>query len=222
MIISKRIYVFFLILTISFNLFSQQKLSLSDAIQLGLKNNYEVRISELDKEIAMNNNSWGTVGRFPAIDFGLSQVNRYNNVISGSSSGDAGMSSSSIDNATNNIAPNLTMNWILFNGFAVKINKRNLEELQHFSEGNAAIIIENTIQAIILAYYTSLLESEKLKVLQKVMKLSRDRYEYVMIKKDLGSAVTFDLLQSKNNYLSDSSNYILQKLNWGMHLTHIK
>lgn len=209
----KKITIFFILLFINLGLFSQSKLSLSEAILIGLKNNYQVQISQLDKEIAANNNSWGLVGRFPGIDFGISQRNRYDNLLSGTSSSD-GSPSASGDYSTNNIAPNLTMNWILFNGFAVKINKRNLESLQYFSEGNAAIIIENTIQAIVLAYYKSLLESEKLEVLQKVMKLSRDRYDYVMIKKELGSAVTFDLLQAKNNYLSDSSNYILQTLNY--------
>ena len=189
---------------------TQEKLSLADAIQLGLENNYQVRISVLDKQIAMNNNSWGTVGRFPSINFGITQLNRYDDQLSGSSPSPTGFGG---DYATNNVSPDLTLNWILFNGFSVKMNKRNLEAIQRFSEGNSAVVIENTIQAIVLAYYQSLLESEKLKVLQKVMKLSRDRYEYVMLKKDLGSAVTFDLLQAKNNYLSDSSNFILQKLN---------
>jgi len=204
----KRIIIFIILLNLSFGLNSQTKLSLSDAIALGLKNNYQIRISKLDIEIAANDNSWGTVGRFPSIDFGISQMNRYDNHLSGATVGGG-----SGDYATNNVVPSLTMNWILFDGFAVKMSKKNLEALQGFSEGNASIIIENTIQAIILAYYKSLLDYEALEVLIKVMKLSRDRYDYVMLKKDLGSAVTFDLLQAKNSYLSDSSNYILQKLN---------
>lgn len=207
----KRACIFTIILIFFSVVLSQEKLSLADAIKLGLENNYQVRISELDKQIAMNNNRWGAVGRFPSINFGITQLNRYDDHRSGSS---PSPTSFGRDYATNNVTPNLTLNWILFNGFSVNINKRNLEKLQTLTEGNAAIMVENTIQAIVLAYYNSLLENEKLKVQQKVMKLSRDRYEYVMIKKDLGSAVTFDLLQAKNNYLSDSSNYILQKLNY--------
>jgi outer membrane protein len=198
-----------LIIILNIAAFSQEELSLPDAVRIGLKNNYQIRISELDKEIAANNNRWGTVGRFPSIDLSVSQLNRYDNDLDNNSSSGA----QGGDFSTTNVAPAITMNWIIFNGFAANINKKNLEALQYFSEGNAAVIVENTIQAILLAYYKALLENEKLDVLQKVMKLSRDRYEYVQLKKDLGSAVTFDLLQSKNNYLSDSSNYILQKLN---------
>ena len=49
-------------------------------------------------------------------------------------------------------------------------------------------------------------------MLGQVLTLSRDRYNYVLIRKDLGSAVTFDILQDKNSYLTDSSNYVLQQL----------
>ena len=44
------------------------------------------------------------------------------------------------------------------------------------------------------------------------MSLSKDRYEYTLEKKNLGNAVTYDLLQSQNAYLSDSSTYLLQKM----------
>jgi outer membrane protein TolC len=49
--------------------------------------------------------------------------------------------------------------------------------------------------------------------LKRVKDLSGDRYEYEMIRKDLGSAVTFQVLQAKNSFLSDSTNYLLQNLN---------
>jgi len=204
----KKFNIVLILLFISIGLFSQQKLSLPDAIALGLKNNYQIQISKLDVEVAENENSWGTVGRFPGIEFGINQLNRYDNHLTGPT-----VNSSGGDFSTNNVVPSLTMNWILFDGFSVKMSKRNLEALEAYSEGYATVIIENTIQAIILAYYRSLLDYEALVVLQQVMKLSRDRYDYVNLKKELGSAVTFDLLQAKNNYLSDSSNYILQKLN---------
>ncbi len=204
----KKLSILLAILFISCELFPQQNLSLSDAISLGLKNNYQVRISKRDVEMSENTNSWGTVGRFPGLDFTVSQFNMHDKTLSG------GSPATGDEYTSKGVSPGLSTNWILFNGFSVKINKKNLEALQHFTEGNAAVIIENTIQAIVLAYYKALLESEKLEVLQTIMKLSRDRYDYVSIKKELGSAVTFDLLQSKNNYLSDSSNFILQKLNY--------
>jgi outer membrane protein TolC len=79
--------------------------------------------------------------------------------------------------------------------------------------GNAAVVVENTIQGIILAYYNVLLQSEILKVFEEVKKLSGDRYLYMKTKQQFGSAITFDVLQANDAYLSDSVNYLQQELN---------
>jgi len=93
------------------------------------------------------------------------------------------------------------------------MNKKKLDLLEQFSSGYSTIVIENTIQAILLGYYFALLEIERLKVLLEVKELSGDRYFYEMMRKDLGTAVTFEVLQAKNSFYSDSTNYLLQELN---------
>ncbi len=182
-------------------------LSLSDAIQIGLKNNFDIRISALDVEIAKNNNTWGTAGRYPTIAFNLSQGNSFRDV-------DNPASFLQGLTISNDLTPSVSVNWTLFNGFRVNISREQLQLLEDRSLGNAQIVVENTIQAIILAYYTTVLENERLGVLEKVMALSRDRYRYLEIKEELGSAVTFDVLQEKNNYLTDSTNYVTQEINY--------
>jgi len=56
------------------------------------------------------------------------------------------------------------------------------------------------------------MEEEKLDILEVIMTLSRDRFNYMQAKKDLGSAVTYDVLQAQNAYLSDSSTFLLQQM----------
>ena len=43
-------------------LFAQEKLTLSEAIAVGLENNYSLRISKKNVEISDENNSWGAAG----------------------------------------------------------------------------------------------------------------------------------------------------------------
>ena len=183
------------------------ELTLENAILQGLENNFQVRITDQNYKSAQIANSWGTVGRFPSITLGANNVNRFDDT----------PSSNNPDNRVelyqNIITPYVSMNWLLFNGFSVKMNKEKLELLENYSAGNSALVVENTIQAIILGYYTVLLEEERLKVLKEVKDLSGDRYEYELVRQDLGSAVTFEVLQAKNSFLSDSTNYLLQKLN---------
>ena len=203
----KILFLTFCSLILALASFSQEDLLLADAIKKGLENNFQIRIYSQSSEISQNNNSWGVAGRFPSIDLGVRQNNRFDNTHSQTNPNDR------LKYYTNSVHPYINLQWILFRGFAVQITKQKLESLEKLSEGNTAVVVENTIQSIVLAYYKVLLEEEKLKVLEKVKNLSRDRYDYVNERKNLGSAVTYDVLQAKNAFLSDSSNYLLQKLN---------
>ena len=181
-------------------------LSLSEAISTGLDNNFSIKIQEQNIDIATRNNTWGQAGLFPTLTFNLVQ----------------GFNRTEINNPTSfvqgaiqsrNLQPQLQLNWQLFNGFNVQISKERLEYLQQQSVGNATIVIENNIQAIVEAYYTVLLQQEQLDVFERTMLLSKDKYSYSKLRGELGSAVTFDILQDKSAYLTDSSNYITQIYN---------
>jgi outer membrane protein len=74
------------------------------------------------------------------------------------------------------------------------------------------VVVENTIQSIILGYYNALLQQEKQNVLAELVKVSVDRFNYVKQKNELGTASTFDLLQVKNAMLTDSTNFLMQEL----------
>lgn len=188
----------------------QQALSLVDAIALGLENNFQIRISKENYNIAALTNSWGTVGRWPAITMGLTSANRYDNTPYFDSTS---FSFEREDAYNNSLTPYVNVSWLLFDGFSVTMNKQKLDLLEEYSLGYSTIVIENTLQAIILGYYGVLLEQERLNVLKEVKELSSDRYDYELMRKQLGTSVTFNVLQAKNSFLSDSTNYLLQELN---------
>ncbi|MCK5838298.1 MAG: TolC family protein, partial [Bacteroidales bacterium] len=180
--------------------FAQEELSLAGALQKGLENNYQIRIYKKELAIAENNDSWGMAGRYPSISLGINQFNAYRDDNTG-------------QYFSNSVSPNINLQWTLFNGFAVKITKNKLSDVYALSGGLVVMVVENTLQGIILAYYKSLVENEKLNVMEELLQLSSDRYTYEKIRKEFGTAVTFDLLQAENAYLSDSANYLLQQMN---------
>jgi len=210
--IRKRNFQFLLTIltTISgFTGLAQQPLTLDDAILKGLENNFQIQIAQEQYNIAELNNNWGTVGRFPSISLGVQSVNRYDNTPSLDS---VTFKYKRSGGYTNSLAPYANLQWLLFDGLSVSMNKHKLAYLEEYSMGYASIVVENTIQSIILGYYLTLLEEERLKVLESVKELSGDRYDYEMMRKELGSSVTFEVLQAKNSYYSDSTNYLLQQL----------
>jgi outer membrane protein TolC len=198
-------FVFTTYIFLSFQVFAQEKLSLIEAIQKGLANNFDIQIEKRSIAIANINNDWGQAGKYPTITLNATQGNVYNNVVN-----PASFLQGTVLN--NNIVPSLALDWTIFDGFAININKKRLENLEAQSKGNARIVIENTVQNIIRTYYSAVLASELINILKQGMDLSRDTYEYVLFKKEVGNAVTADVLLERSNYLTDSSAYINQQL----------
>lgn len=200
-----RLVITFITIFLSSIVIAQDNLSLKDAIEIGLKSNYKIQIAGKNIEIAKRNNNWLEAGALPSIktnatqSFNWSDNNNPASFIQGTSQ-------------STSLTYGADLNWVLFNGFKVKISKDKLQYLQEQSEGNAAVVVENTIQSIILGYYNALLQQEKLNTIGKLVQVSVDRYNYVSNKKDLGVASTFDLLQVKNALLTDSTNYLMQEL----------
>jgi len=185
---------------------AQDTLSLARAIQIGLQNNFDVQIGNLNIDIAKNNNNWGQAGRLPTINLIGGQPN---NVTQRKPANPFAVPGRSI---SDNINGQLDVQFTLFDGFFVRISKQRLEKLEELSNGNARFLMENTVQGIILGYYDVLLQREQLRVLIKNKEFSKERYDYVKLRKELGGAITFDVLQEQNNYLTDSASVLQQQI----------
>ena len=186
--------------------FSQDSLSLSKAIEIGLQKNYDIRITLKNVEINKIFNNWGEAGRLPQVSINAGQ----NNSISDQRNNPISFAPYLF--ISNDVSGGLAMNWTIFNGFAVRANKTKLEQLELQSENTATLAIENTIHGIILAYYQAKMQKEQLTLLNNVMTLSKEKFNQQQVKSDLGIGVKFDLLQFEGNLYTDSSNKILQNL----------
>ena len=195
----KSIKIIILLLLSGLLVKAQQPLSLTHAISKALENNYGIIIAKGNQQIAGIQNNWGTAGRYPYISFSASDNNAYN-ILEGN------------NNVTNRFSGSATLNWTIFDGFSVRISKTKLEELENLSKNNTALLVEGTIQSVILAYYDILLQKERMATVEVVMNLSNDRYEQAKQRKEYGSAVTYDVLQAQNAYLEDRANYLLQEV----------
>lgn len=212
----KNVIVLFIIIFSGANLLAQQNLSLSEALQVALANNFQIQIVKKQTQIAENNDSWGEAGRYPSLNVTVGQ----NNNIADQSNNPTSFIQALL--ISNSIQGGVALNWNLFSGFAVSANKAKLEQLKEQSKGNEVMVIENTMQAVILAYNDALLQKDKLTLISEVMSLSYDRYEYNKLKKEVGSTSSFELLQVRNAFLSDSTNYLLQEIAYENALRNLK
>ncbi len=203
-------------LLLASNVQAQQALTLSEAIQIALENNYQIRVAENNQSVAETNNDWVVAGRYPTVDFTVNSQNGYTN-ISNPVSFVPRISSVSVG-----VTPQLAANMVLFDGYRIRYNKQRLEELERQSDIALDIAVENTIQEVITAYYAALLNREQLDVLENVLQLSRDRVAYDAVRQEFGQATTFDRLQTQDAFLNDSTSYLAQKLTYENSMRNLK
>lgn len=184
---------------------AQIPLTLSEALLATLENNFDIRVEETRSAIARNNNSWEAAGRYPSVSFSVANANRLSNIDNPASFLNGQFSNLSVTGTVD-------VNWNIFSGFAVKITKDRLAELERQSNGNVVLIVENSLQAVILQYNDCLVKREQLRVLKSNLDLSRDRLDYVRSKQEIGTGTTFELLNLQTAYQSDSSALLLQQL----------
>ena len=198
--------IFYILLFLSFQSISQDSLSLSKAIEIGLEKNYDIRLTLKNVEINTLLNDWGEAGRLPQLTINLGQ----NNSLSDQRKNPISFAPYLFQST--DLSSNAALNWTLFIGFGIKANKIKLEQLQLQSENTATLAIENTIHGIILAYYQAKMQIEQLSLLNNIVQLSYEKYSQQQIKSNIGIGVKFDLLQYESNLYTDSTNIVLQQL----------
>lgn len=185
---------------------AQETLSVFDAIKKALTNNFEIQLIEQNYQISKLQNSWGQAGMLPTFSLNLGNTASLQDNTNNPASFFPGVL------FNDNFQTSLNMNWTIFSGFGIRINKERFDQLQNQTKGNAIVTIENVIHDIILAYYTTVVQERKLNVMEGLLSYSKDKLNYYQLKADVGINTSFDLLNFKNQVLTDSSNYLLQEL----------
>ncbi len=183
-------------------------LTLSEAIQRALEYNYQIRLAENRVDVARSNDDWALAGRYPTISLTLGSNNTYVNRNDPTSI----VTSTSIYGT--GIAPGVAVNWTLFNGYRVRVTKEQLETRVVLSEGQLQLQVENTVQRVIQAYNTALVQREQVELLEILLELDRDRVAYDDVRREFGQGNTFEALQTQDALLADSTNYLIQQTSY--------
>lgn len=192
--------------SISHNL--AQEITLREAIDLSLQRNFQIAIAEKQIEIAQMNNKWSEAGLFPTVTLNAT----FNNVIQDNRDNPFTFTPGLL--LQQSLQPSINLNWNVFSGFLVKMSKTRLEQLELQTSGNAMLIVENTAIEVIKAYYAAVLQREKLDLLQEQLNASRNTIALVEAKKEYGSSSSLEIMQFKNQYLTDSMSYLLQEISY--------
>ncbi|MBD3289362.1 hypothetical protein GF337_11215 [candidate division KSB1 bacterium] len=183
----------------------QDVLTAEDAIAVGLKYNYNIRIARNNARIAEKNANKGLSGFLPTLDvsgnYQLSTTTEETN--SPFSFGDSD---------TRNLTGQIALNWTLFDGFRMFINKSRYDDLAKLGEYQARNIIENTVVRILQAYFNLVQQDQLLDVARNSMEISRTRLNKEQVRNELGSASSTDFLNAQVSFNNDRAAFLNQEL----------
>lgn len=185
--------------------FSQQPLSLGEAVDIAMQENHDIRIARNNIKIAENNASILNSGYLPSLSAngGISKKNEDTYTDMG-----GGISRNVKDAITDNYNYGLTMNYRLFDGFGRQNTYKKLKSSYTLVELQARATIENTLMAVIQSYYQVANFSSRLKNQKRTLEISNERFERAKMQFEFGQASKLDLLRSEVDKNNDSINYI--------------
>lgn len=189
----------FVLILIGFSTFqagySQNRLSLSDALAIALKNSYNIQLAKNNLEIASINNSVGVAGGLPTV---TATVNDVENITSiNQQFPDPARNVNRTGVASNNLNANVTAGIILFNGFRVKAAQQRLAELQKMNQDMLNAQIQGTMAAVMTSYYDVVRQQNLMNTIDKSIEVSQQRIDIIKSRKEVGLANNADLYQAQ-------------------------
>ncbi|PTX18114.1 outer membrane protein TolC [Pontibacter mucosus] len=197
-----------LVLLLPGKAFSQEQLSLEQAIRIGLQNNYDIQIAGRQEAISQNNVTLGNAGILPNIDGRASRTFSENNSRQEFNTGPDRVREGA---SSNNISYGVNLNWVIFDGLGMFINLERLKTLEKSGELFTKQTVENTVADIIASYYEVARQSSKIKAIQDAIAISEARAEIAQAQYEVGVSAKVEILRAQVDYNADRSELLLQE-----------
>jgi outer membrane protein len=202
-------YIIYLVLLFSTIANAQQQLTLQNAIDTALKNNFDIQIAKNNAEIGKIENNFGYAGGLPVIDASASDNAYWHNTNQELSDG---TKTSQTNAKGNTIDAGISASMYLFNGLKIIATKEKLEYLEQLSKIQLNGQIQSTIADIMMSYYDIVRQQSYLKIIQSTLDFSSKKLEIVNARNSVGMANAADLLQAQMDVNNATQNLKLQQM----------
>lgn len=195
-------YIFIFCLLSGFIGYGQELLTVEEAIAQGLQNNFDIKIARVGEEVAVNDATLGNAGILPMIDLQGQKSWASQDVtqvfLDGRENTRDGARSQNLNGSVN-------FTWTLFDGLGMFYTLDRLNVIREAGTINTKIIMENTVADLLTAYYTVVLENERLKVLDNTLQLSERRTEIARNKYEIGKSSKVEYLAAQVDQNADAT-----------------
>jgi outer membrane protein len=183
-------------------------LTLQEAVEIALKNNYNIVLARNNNAIAQNNTTIGNAGFLPSVSGDISQNNSIQSIKQTRSDGTV----NNINGARNsNLSYGPSLNWTIFDGFAMFANYEELKQRKQLSDVSLRDTILSTTTSVILTYYDLINQFEQIKAQSGVIEISRTQLKYANDKFSVGTVSKLDVLNAQVNFNTDTASLLTLK-----------
>ena len=187
---------------------AQKLVSVSEAIELALENNYGIKIISNNKEIAKNNAGVLNSGYLPTVTSSSGATFNRDNLEAEFANGE----STALNGAkSSRYNASINLNYTLFDGLGRYYDYKRLKETYKLSELQARETIENTIAQLYIVYYNVAQVTENVTVLEKTLTVSKDRITRANYQFEYGQGTMLNVLNAQVDINNDSINLINAK-----------
>lgn len=188
--------------------YAQDMLTLEQAIDVALKNNFDIRLAKNTADVSANDYAYAKWAFAPRLSGGAGTTwnstsikQEFNNGTKRDTSGIRGKS----------ITGNVTLNWTLFDGLKMFATRDKLEAIRDLGELTVKNQVLNTVALVTGGYYNIVQQKQQLRALAEQMSISEERVKLSDAKFSTGLGPKTDLLQAKVDLNAQKALYLRQQ-----------
>lgn len=196
------IALIYLCLLISISISAQSVMTIEDAIQIALENNYQVQIARNNERISANQNTAGNAGFLPTASI-FGNVNySSNNTTQRFFSGDEQMRTGAGNTV---VRAGAVINWTAFDGFLMYATKNRLELTEEKSKEATRSEMHDLVYRVQTSYQDLIRINQQMDNVVASIELNQALRTLTNQKLNLGASTKLEVLQSINRIKSDSA-----------------
>ena len=189
-------------------LMAQDVLTVDQAVQIALKNNYDIKIATNELSVDKENNSIGNAGMLPEVNASLTKNNSIQNSKQTQSNGDV----RELDNAKNNrLEYGVNLGWTIFDGLRMFARYDQLKELEKQGDVQLKLMVLTKVSDVMTTYYDLVQQQQLIKALDTTIVISKQRLKTAENRFLIGKAARLEVLNAQVDLNTDSSTLLKQK-----------
>ncbi|WP_325533178.1 TolC family protein [Chitinophaga sp.] len=182
-------------------------LTVEQAVDLALKNNFDIRLARNSAELSANDYAYANFAFVPRLNAtagtNWSRTATKQEFANGSKRDTSGIKG-------NNINASATLSWTLFDGMKMFATRDKLQAIRDLGELAIKNQVQNSVATIISGYYNIVQQKQQLKAISEQLSISEERVKLSDAKFTTGLGPKTDLLQSKVDLNAQKALYLRQ------------